>query len=227
MWQPRQACVVAAFVFGVAMLTEPATAAPRNTRKILGIIGGAAIGGAILNELNKKLPSARTAIPRERSVSPSGRDADAEGSLEDRIAIQSALIELGYDVGEPDGKFGQKVRKAIRAWQTENGDEPTGRLTLKQRLALLQPGTPVPGASPVKPSIAPFVIDPGFLPGALPPVPGPGPVGPVVIPPRAPLAPVAGPLRCNADGAGSECGRPIRSMFRCSPSARTVRPVSK
>jgi peptidoglycan hydrolase-like protein with peptidoglycan-binding domain len=174
-----------------AILTQPAAAGSRDAKKALGIIGGIAIGGAILNELSKN-PPARAAIPRAGSEPRGGRRPDAddegqEGSLEERVALQKALYALGFDTGAPDGKFGQKARKAIRDWQKANGDEPTGRLTPKQRAALIP-------ASLVPPTPSPVHVSPG-------PAPGPARISPFVFPPNGSPGPVATQLQCDAVGA--------------------------
>jgi lytic murein transglycosylase len=47
----------------------------------------------------------------------------------DRLAAQTALNQLGYDVGEPDGVIGVKTRAAARAWQKARGLPADGHLT--------------------------------------------------------------------------------------------------
>ena len=46
--------------------------------------------------------------------------------LKERIAIQKKLKALGYDVGEPDGRFGSKTREALMAFQEKAGLRPDG-----------------------------------------------------------------------------------------------------
>src|SRR5829696_3401192 len=41
--------------------------------------------------------------------------------------LQQHLTRRGYDVGEPDGKIGQKTRDAIKSVETQIGMRPTGR----------------------------------------------------------------------------------------------------
>ncbi|HWF78631.1 MAG TPA: peptidoglycan-binding protein [Caulobacteraceae bacterium] len=41
-------------------------------------------------------------------------------SLEDRMAAQTALARLGYNVGPPDGLIGVGTRQALRAWQKDH-----------------------------------------------------------------------------------------------------------
>ncbi|MGV7033439.1 lytic murein transglycosylase [Methylobacterium symbioticum] len=48
-------------------------------------------------------------------------------SRAERRDLQSRLIRRGYDVGEPDGKVGQKTRDAIKAVERELGMPQTGR----------------------------------------------------------------------------------------------------
>lgn len=46
--------------------------------------------------------------------------------LKERMAIQKKLKALGYDVGEPDGRFGSKTREALMAFQEKSGLLPDG-----------------------------------------------------------------------------------------------------
>jgi lytic murein transglycosylase len=48
-------------------------------------------------------------------------------SRADRRELQQHLTRRGYDVGEPDGKIGQKTREAIKAVESQIGMNPTGR----------------------------------------------------------------------------------------------------
>ncbi len=56
---------------------------------------------------------------------------------QDMAAVQTALTELGYSIGEADGQSGQKTRDAILLWQRDNGREPTGNLTQDQAAELM------------------------------------------------------------------------------------------
>jgi len=42
------------------------------------------------------------------------------------LTLQKALKELGFDVGTPDGKFGQGTQDAVKAFQTAHGLTPDG-----------------------------------------------------------------------------------------------------
>ncbi len=46
--------------------------------------------------------------------------------LKERIAIQKKLKALGYDIGEPDGRFGSKTREALIGFQEKSGLLPDG-----------------------------------------------------------------------------------------------------
>ena len=65
-----------------------------------------------------------------------GRKADA------RKELQIALQWEGYYRSLIDGAFGPGTRGAMRGWQEDNGFEPTGVLTTRQRdiLQLLRQG---------------------------------------------------------------------------------------
>lgn len=46
--------------------------------------------------------------------------------LTQRVAVQKKLKSLGYDIGEPDGRFGSKTREALIAFQEKTGLLPDG-----------------------------------------------------------------------------------------------------
>jgi lytic murein transglycosylase len=48
-------------------------------------------------------------------------------SRAERRELQQLLARRGYDVGEPDGKIGQKTRDAIKSVEQQIGISPTGR----------------------------------------------------------------------------------------------------
>jgi hypothetical protein len=47
-------------------------------------------------------------------------------SREERLELQEQLARRGFDVGEPDGHFGNRTRSAIRSFQSEIGRVPDG-----------------------------------------------------------------------------------------------------
>jgi len=53
------------------------------------------------------------------------------------MEIQAALNTLGYEAGAVDGVIGRGTRKAIRTFQLEIEGDPTGHLTGKQKIILL------------------------------------------------------------------------------------------
>lgn len=62
-------------------------------------------------------------------------------SVEERADLQARLIRLGYDTGRSDGTFGAATRRAIGAWQADEGERVTGYLTADQvRLIWAQTG---------------------------------------------------------------------------------------
>jgi membrane-bound lytic murein transglycosylase B len=52
--------------------------------------------------------------------------SDRPLALEERKALQQALSDKGYDPGPVDGVIGALTRKALRAWQRDNGLAPDG-----------------------------------------------------------------------------------------------------
>ena len=47
----------------------------------------------------------------------------------ERLELQQHLARKGYDVGEPDGRFGPRTRNALRAFQAAVGAVPDGFAT--------------------------------------------------------------------------------------------------
>ena len=43
------------------------------------------------------------------------------------VELQEGLIELGYDIGESDGRIGERTRAAIIAFQRDHDFEPDGK----------------------------------------------------------------------------------------------------
>ncbi|MBF9233022.1 lytic murein transglycosylase [Microvirga alba] len=72
---------------------------------------------ALLGDRMKGLPGIRTAWPTD----------DPPLSRAQRRELQHLLTSRGYDVGEPDGKIGQKTREAIKDVERRIGLEPRGR----------------------------------------------------------------------------------------------------
>ncbi len=89
----------------------------------------------------------------------SGDVTPQSGPDRDLMEIQRGLIELGYDPGEVDGVLGFTTRRALIAYQTENGLERTGQAngtTVLSIIMALEPDqeTTVPEA--VEPEAAIF-----------------------------------------------------------------------
>ena len=57
-------------------------------------------------------------------------------SVEERADLQARLIRLGYDTGREDGTFSNVTRRAIGAWQADEGERVTGYLTADQVRAI-------------------------------------------------------------------------------------------
>lgn len=55
-----------------------------------------------------------------------------ELSLEERADLQVRLRQLGYETGRTDGTFTTTTRRAIGAWQADEGERVTGYLTADQ-----------------------------------------------------------------------------------------------
>ncbi|WP_305985430.1 caspase family protein [Roseibium sp. MMSF_3544] len=77
------------------------------------------------------LPNPQTAIPGTAET-----EAALGWNRSARREIQTRLNLTGHNVGRPDGAFGPKTRAGIVAWQTANGQVPSGYFTAAQQLLL-------------------------------------------------------------------------------------------
>lgn len=85
--------------------------------------------------------------PRRRTTSKRGRRTSKRSRartstrrvavVRGDINVQRALNHFGYDVGKPDGLFGNKTRAGIKRYQTAQGSKATGTLTEAQKARLL------------------------------------------------------------------------------------------
>ncbi|MDT8857030.1 peptidoglycan-binding protein [Paracoccaceae bacterium Fryx2] len=97
---------------------------------LLGALVGGVIGGAIVNENNKKRYRTTSTAPRKATgISSAQREANRE--------VQTSLNYFGYPVGAPDGAIGPKSRSAISQYQASLGYPPTGQLTEYERTVLV------------------------------------------------------------------------------------------
>jgi membrane-bound lytic murein transglycosylase B len=76
-----------------------------------------ALAISILSDRLKGRPGIQTAWPTD----------DPPLSRAERRVLQQKLAARGYDVGEPDGRVGQKTRDAIKEIERQLGMKPTGR----------------------------------------------------------------------------------------------------
>ena len=70
-------------------------------------------------------------------------------SGDDVFALQERLLELGYDVGRPDGIFGRETELALRSFQRDYGLNPDGICGPDTLRALKQLSPKVRGGRPV------------------------------------------------------------------------------
>lgn len=120
---------IATTCLATAMLLAPAGRASADAGDaILGAVVGGLIGGAIVNENNKKRQAAPQRVTRA-GQSTAQREANRE--------VQVALNYFGFPVGTPDGSIGPRSRAAIGEYQAVLGYPPTGQLTEYERTLLV------------------------------------------------------------------------------------------
>ena len=105
---------------------------------------------------------------------------------------QSSLADLGYDIGDVDGDFGPRSRRALTAWLQSSG-QPDRAAVDQQLVASLEAAVVRgPGAAPA-PSDHASPLPERLESGSSPPATSPPPVVAVIEPPHSPepVAPVA------------------------------------
>jgi len=75
--------------------------------------------------------------PEPEETLAEARNLDRLLTRDERAEIQTALQWFGFYTQRIDAAFGPGTRNAISGWQRENGFEPTGFLTTRQRNALV------------------------------------------------------------------------------------------
>jgi membrane-bound lytic murein transglycosylase B len=69
----------------------------------------------------------------------------------DRLALQTALIALGYDIGKADGMIGARTRAALRDWQKAHGVAADGFATPELLVRIADDARDNPHARPLTP----------------------------------------------------------------------------
>ncbi|MBZ6075604.1 lytic murein transglycosylase [Microvirga puerhi] len=118
----------AAGIIAPAGLNGPAFVVTKNFDAVYSYNAAESYGLAIalLGDRLKGQPGIRTAWPTD----------DPPLSRAQRRELQRLLAARGYDVGEPDGKIGQKTREAIKDVERQIGIEQRGRPGAKVLQAL-------------------------------------------------------------------------------------------
>jgi hypothetical protein len=106
-------------IIAPAGLDGPAFVVTRNFDAVYSYNAAESYGLAIalLGDRLKGLPGIQTRWPTD----------DPPLSRAERRELQTLLAARGYDVGEPDGRVGQKTRDAIKDVEGRIGMPPTGR----------------------------------------------------------------------------------------------------
>lgn len=145
-----RALLIACFVFAVLV----ARVAPAEAQRGRGIATGIGFGiGAaiILDSIAKEAQREQSRRPsyseerRERRQAPSQRPAPSLRQAQsgwmspsDIAKMQASLDQLGYDVGDVDGRAGRQTIAAVRKFQADAGFGATGELTRPQFASLVQ-----------------------------------------------------------------------------------------
>src|SRR5947209_4941760 len=94
-----------------------------------------------------------TSLPASTTTAPAAGTPTDDGSLHQGSegpavqALQQRLLDLHYDPGPADGKFGQATEYAVQAFEKLNGFGPNGRVSSDVQAALANPA-PVTSSAP-------------------------------------------------------------------------------
>ncbi|MDX8348399.1 trypsin-like peptidase domain-containing protein [Cognatiyoonia sp. IB215446] len=83
------------------------------------------------------IASADPIVPADETPQEA-RASEAELSRDEKEELQRALQWGGFYTAAIDGSFGRGTRAAMQAWQEANNREPTGILTTRERVLLLE-----------------------------------------------------------------------------------------
>ena len=132
----------------------------RNRDRVARLLSPEALARA--QRLAREWKPGAGAGPASPPPAAENRNADERRRI---VAIQLALVRLGYQPGPADGVLGQKTRAAIRAFQASVGLPVDGRPSdrLKRALALAEAkAAPAPKPAPVRPALARASTGSGF-----------------------------------------------------------------
>jgi putative peptidoglycan binding protein len=90
-----------------------------------------AMGRAGEREVKAQPRTVKTGKVRAGSAAPQThphRDSASHAEHTDISKVQTALNQQGFNVGDPDGKLGQRTKKALIAFQKQHGFLTTGRV---------------------------------------------------------------------------------------------------
>ena len=85
--------------------------------------------GKIAERVSSQTIDAAPVTAQTPTPDPEPAFVPAGPTREEVKAVQSDLVELGYNPGEPDGVAGPLTTEAIKAYQKDAGLEPDGRIT--------------------------------------------------------------------------------------------------
>jgi peptidoglycan hydrolase-like protein with peptidoglycan-binding domain len=99
-----------------------------------------AMGRADVRDLKVQPRTADRKIGTHRAAAPPPRgDSASPAGKADVRKAQAALNQQGFNVGDPDGKLGQRTKKALIAFQKQHGFQTTGKVD-RTTLQALNPG---------------------------------------------------------------------------------------
>jgi peptidoglycan hydrolase-like protein with peptidoglycan-binding domain len=110
----------------------------RKLALVVGVLLGAVPAAGLLAQTPAAKPNSSSTMQHAPAVKSTQQDSTASKTAmkthhakwtKDQIKeAQAGLVKAGYFKGEPNGVYGKKTRKAIRAYQKANNMPANGRL---------------------------------------------------------------------------------------------------
>lgn len=145
------------------LMSAPSDARADDLGRIFGTIAGEIVKQQLRQQDTQPQPQMRQPQVRQqpqssqqpgqttRSAAPAPQQPQM--TLDQRMAVQRALLQAGYYSGEIDGILGSGSRRAIASWQAALGADATGYLRQQQVEALIAIAPP-----PVAAAAAPTIL---------------------------------------------------------------------
>ena len=123
--QKISALLISVILFTTGCATarpRPSSEEPEQTSQAAELQNQIRVKDQQIQDLQSQLESAqRSLLVNYSTKSGQGKSSSIWVSGVTEIDVQKALVRSGYEPGPPDGHYGKKTKKAIKAFQKKNG----------------------------------------------------------------------------------------------------------